>query len=148
MRDFTSYKSLEIHGKYSDRRSGIGVVYLMKCNKTGIFKLGASENPLQRFQMLRTIYKKKGLELQYVWSIATNWIRFLEPFWKHKWAAYRCRETSPFATEWFRIPESEVDEFRSHDVLLVGILPIPQMSQIGHLIGPLKPGDRRRKEFQ
>lgn len=95
----------------------IGVVYLFRCERTGIHKVGASFNPMGgRFTMLRSESRKRfGLDLVYQWSIVTNDMRHLEKTWCRRWKEYRAGINKGW--EWFNLPENEVKQFCSFSVI-------------------------------
>lgn len=107
------------HARY-DWAVATGVVYLLYCSRTRTHKVGASINPHHRIGQLVCDWSGGALELEYVWSIATNCLGRLESHWRTRWKPFRTR-----GREWLRLPEKEVREFRAVSAVLFADGPKP-----------------------
>jgi hypothetical protein len=84
-----------------------GAVYLLRCRRTGIYKVGAAHNPYRRLRQLISDLRRYGYDLEYVWSIASNGIGRLEAHWVKRWKGYRTDRRR----EWVWLPVEEVRRF-------------------------------------
>ncbi len=118
-----------------------GVVYLMQCRLTGEYKYGASTNPQDRLQVLRSYARTRlGRELEFVWSIVTNDPTRLEKFWHKRWQQFRADNRR---REWVNLPEDEVSVFRGASSVMYKGVRIPK-GWIECLSGPFVPPPSRR----
>jgi hypothetical protein len=105
---------------YNWNAAAVGVVYLFRCERTGISKLGATVDPFTRFNTLTYTARLRGFELQYIWSIATNGVGRAETFWRVRWKPYLHH-----GREWFELPEAEVAHFKTFGTCVWNDLPAP-----------------------
>lgn len=82
----------------------MGVVYLIRDDDSGAYKVGCTGALQERIgSLVRAIRRKR---LRFVWAIATNHAGRLEDCLKKRWMPWHV------IGEWFDLPESEVAEFR------------------------------------
>jgi hypothetical protein len=117
---------------YPDWHLATGVAYLLKCRKTGVFKLGGSTNPYSRIGSAISTAKRNGLELEYVWSIATNAAGRLETYWRKRWRTHQAG-----GHDWFnKLPDSEVSAFRAVSSFIWRDIPEPDAEWFDCVKGP------------
>jgi hypothetical protein len=84
-----------------------GAVYLLKCKRSGVCKVGASYDPYRRVCEVISGHRRYGYDLEYVWSIATNCIGRVELYWVRRWDRFR----TDHRREWVYLPDPEIARF-------------------------------------
>jgi hypothetical protein len=97
-----------------------GAVYLLRCKRTGIYKVGAAHNPYRRIRQLSSDMRRYGYDLEYVWSIASNRISAVERYWIRQWKKYRTDQRK----EWVRLPDSEARRFMATSKVIYNEWPV------------------------
>lgn len=81
-----------------------GYVYLIRAAGTNVYKIGSSENPPRR---MKTLQSKRKYQLEIIATIYADDCRRLERRYHMQLVKYK------IAGEWFLLPQSEVDVFKS-----------------------------------
>lgn len=87
------------------RREVEGVVYLIQTADPKVFKLGCTTDTHDR---MKNFGVKLPFEVEYLHMIHTEDIYALEKWWKKRWKKWQKRDS-----EFYELPESEVNFFRS-----------------------------------
>lgn len=130
---------LRVVGEGSEARAtyewslATGALYLLKSGQDNLYKFGASVNPAARIlHHIRAGRFRFRIELNYVWSIATNGVGRLEKHWKKRWKPYRVDRRH----EWVRLPEFEVVAFRAVCSVIWVDIPRPDPEWLECVSGP------------